>query len=313
LWDLETRRWVWESVNAPRGVLAATFLKHAQALYATVDARHVDVWNVYAPVPGINEPQSRYTAPHEITGAWFNEAGHLVLATNVYDSSILESAAAHLVSHLSLGSLRTAAFSHNSEFLVAVPQSGQPALVSVSTGDVLATLPKESSVAATAFSADDQTVVVASQEGVIRNYTCSACLPFERILAAAEDALTQPLTLAQRQLYLHEQRPRPCPISMTPREGSCLELAPDSGPAGTVVEVSVRGFVGTISLSLTDANGIHWQLESIERGPLSQLNPERVGTLTIPQGVSRGQATISAYGSGSATRTFTVTSLWGAL
>lgn len=310
LWDPETRQRTWESVKAPRGVLAATFLKHAQALYATVDAHHVDVWNVYASFSDINGPQSRYTAPQEITGAWFDESGYFVLATNVYDSGILESAAAHLVSHLSVGSLRSAVFSHDGEFLVAVPKSGQPAVVSVRTGDVLSRLPEKSPVAAAAFRDDDQTIVVAFREGAIRNYSCSACLPFERLLRAAQDALIRPLTLAQRELYLHEQRPHPCPISMTPRAGSCLELAPDSGPPGTVVEVSIRGFVGTISLSLTDAKGTHWELPSFEKGPLDELNPERVGTLTIPEGVSRGQATISAFGSGSATRTFAVTSLW---
>jgi hypothetical protein len=99
---------------------------------------------------------------------------------------------------------------------------------------------------------------------------------------------------------------------MMPRAGSCLELAPDSGPPGTVVEVSVRGFVGTIDLSLIDATGTHWRLRSINADPiLSQLNPERVGTLTIPGGVPRGPATVSAYGSDSATRNFAVTFPWG--
>jgi hypothetical protein len=193
--------------------------------------------------------------------------------------------------------------------MVVVPVSGKPAVVDKWTGGIIASLPEEpGGIAAAAFDADGRVIVFASPDGSVWQQLCVACQPFERARETAKTALTRSLTLGERELYLHEERPRPCPIGLPTK--NCVELAPDSGPPGTVGEVSLLEAASQISPTLTDAVGKTYQLPTIEAAPglyYGGIAAQRVGTLTIPEGVAFGPATITA---GGATRSFSVICMW---
>jgi hypothetical protein len=310
-WNPKTGEKSQADVKAPRSVQNALFepLTPYPILSITVDDRNVDTWDTehtwdrnatYDSDTSRDKPRARYTDLHGITKSWFSEDGFFVVTTNANGSNILDTMSATLVRALPLRSLQTVAFSRES-FMVAVPGSGPPAVVHMATGEIIATLPEKSEdVAAAAFDADGHTIVLASRGGTISQHSCIACLPFERALEAAKTALRRPLTLSERQVYLHERQPHPCELSSimeSPKE-NCLELAPDSGPPGTVVMVSLRSPTGEINFGFTDAAGKHWEkLLRIEAAPFHirrTVSAPHVGTLTIPEGAALGPATVSA-------------------
>lgn len=314
LWDPKTRQETGVQVSAPRSVHWATFNPGFDAsLYITVDDRNVDIWNFYATQISDtrrDRPQSRHTDTHGIAEAWFSNSGLFVVTTNANGSNVVNTLNAGLVSALPLRSLRTVAFDKDDGFMVAIPVSGPPAVVDQRTGEVLTTLPEEvGEIAAAAFDADGKVIVFASPDGSVWQQLCVVCEPFERVLETAKNALTRPLTLGEREIYLHEKRSHPCPTGIPKK--NCVELAPDSGPPGTVVEVSLLEAGSKISPMLMDAAGKTWQLPAIEAASGIYFGgiggAQRVGTLTIPEGVPFGPATVTADG---ATRTFLVICMW---
>jgi hypothetical protein len=315
LWDPRTHEQTGVIVMEPHSVHWATFtpVGALASSYITVDDRNVDTWNSYGTQPSDihrDRPEARYTDTHGITDAWFSNSGFFVVTTNANGSNVVRTTDAGLLSSLPLRSLRTVVFDKDEGFMVAVPASGQPAVVDPWTGGIIASLPEEpGGIAAAAFGADGRVMVFASPDGSVWQQLCVACQPFERALETAKTALTHPLTLGERELYLHEERSRPCPIGFPKK--NCVELAPDFGPPGTVVEVSLVKAGPQIRPTLTDAAGKTWQLPIIEAAPGIYYadigGAHRVGTLTIPEGAAFGPATITA---GGATRTFSVICMW---
>jgi WD40 repeat protein len=309
-WDPATRRDIdVRRVNAPRSIQSAAFFPGDWTVpIITINGRTVEIWPLEADhalsLSG-DRPYARYTDPDGIDGAWFSNGPASVVITNAKGSKLLNTLNLGLVSTFALRSLRTVAFRKEGGFMVAVPAEGESALVDMDTGEILAKFEKGGDIAAAAFDSDGQSIVFASPDGSIWRQSCVACAGFERVLDTAKRALRRPLTLGERELYLHERRPALC------RGPPCIEFSPNSGPPGSVVEVTIfvpGEVVGDelggdqakiMLLTLTDASG--------KTRPLPSIKPSRdsyfggllggdkwVGTLTIPAEAGFGPATIEA-------------------
>jgi hypothetical protein len=223
-------------------------------------------------------------------------------------TKVLQTANAMLVSTIPLQSLRTVAFGKG-RFMVALPELGPPKVVNFVTGEILDSLSEGTKdIASVAFDPEGDHIVFASSDGSIWQEFCFTCMTFEHALERAKSALSRPLTLAERQLYLHESYPHPCPINSIQIQ-DCLELVPNSGPSGGTVEVSVVRARPTIRLTLADAAGKNWLLPDIEAPGffIGATSAQRVGTPKVPEGAALGRATVSADG---VTRSFWVICRW---
>jgi hypothetical protein len=274
-----------------------------RTFYATVDDRRVSLWNPLAPGNGTKGPISEHEEPHGIDRSWPSRSRRSVVTTNARGSAVISTITSTLDSRIPLGSLRAVAFSRGGELMVVAPSAGPPALVRVETGEIVSRLPRNAA-GATAVAFAGESILVAAG-GVVRRYACAQCASLGTVVDDARRRVKRPLTRAERELFLRERRATPCPLNDVEAD-PCLELFPDSGPPGTVVEVS--GLRAGGELSLVDATGASWELEPLDAPTVSGLAATRLGTVTIPEDVPRGPVRIV---SGSAAeRAFRVTCAW---
>ena len=270
--------------------------------YATVDDRRVSLWNPLAPGNG-GGPVSEYEEPHGIDRSWPNRNRGTVATTNARGSAVISTITSTLISRIPLGSLRAVAFSGGGELMLAAPSAGPPALARVETGEIVSRLPRDAA-GATAVAFAGESILVAAG-GVVRRYACAQCASLDTVVRDARTRIERPLTGAERELFLREPRATPCPLNDLEAD-PCLELFPDSGPPGTVVEV--RGLRVGGELSFVDATGASRQLEPLDAPTVSGLAATRLGTVKIPDDAPQGPARIEA--GSAAERAFRVTCAW---
>nr|WP_159059497.1 toll/interleukin-1 receptor domain-containing protein [Streptomyces antibioticus] len=254
----------------------------------TVDRHHVDTWQVVgAGAPQRGRPTQRYTEPGGIDQAWVDPVGQRVVTTNQRGSSVV-SAHGTLVSRMPLTSLAAVAFSGDGELMVTVPRSGAPTMVQTGTGEILGTLPGGTARAAT-FTQDGRGVAVAGADGTLRRHECVPCLPYKKLLDLAKKSLTRPMTPEERRNHLHEEPLQGCPLLTGDARRSCIDIDPNSGPPGSVVEVGFVNFpAGTQRLRFTDARDRQWDL-----GPVDLPGPYATVRVTVPSGAPPGAGRFS--------------------
>jgi hypothetical protein len=140
-----------------------------------------------------------------------------------------------------------------------------------------------------AFTQDGRNIVVAGAGGTLRRHECVPCLPYKDLLELAKKSLTRPMTPQERRNHLHEQPPQGCPILTGDVRRSCIDIDPNSGPPGSVVEVGFVNFpAGTQRLRFTDARDRQWDL-----GPVDLPGPYATVTVTVPSGAPPGAGRFS--------------------
>ena len=205
-----------------------------------------------------------------------------------------------------------------------LPARGPAAIYELNGGKTLAHLPTSSAGAsAVSFTPDGMAIEAATRAGAVTRYDCTLCGPFRAVFDAAVRAVKRPLTRAERAAYLDEEWPATCPYDPFRKQPACVDLSPDSGPPGTIVEVESGEFGRDSSVVLVDARDKTWQLYPPEApdDPFGFMNRPRaippVGfdaaaplQFAIPKRLPLGRATIEiSGGSRTAAHRFDVTCL----
>jgi hypothetical protein len=278
-------------------------------VYATVDDRQVTGWNPYT-----FEPMWAYGEPGGIDRSWPSPDRTSVVVTNARRAAVINLTTT-LTNPVPLRSLRAVAFDPSGELILAVPSSGPPALVQVKTGGVISRLPVDAAGATAVAFAGESILVATGAE--VKRYPCAQCAPLGTVVEDARRQIARPLTQAERKRFLRERPTNPCPISLpsSVNKKPCLEIFPDSGPPGTVIEIRYTGVEG--EMSLINATGT-WGLGTLDApmdAPPIMVGSVAMhhGTVKIPKSIPEGLARIVSPGldaSRDAGRAFRVTCAW---
>jgi hypothetical protein len=118
----------------------------------------------------------------------------------------------------------------------------------------------------------------------VKRYQCAQCAPLRTVVEEARPQIARPLTQAERERFLRERPTNSCPQSLPSSLSNlkpCLEVFPDSGPPGTVVEIRSVGVEGQVSL--VNATGT-WRLGTLD-APIFGFGMTHHGTVTIPKNI----------------------------